>query len=52
MTQFWLDTLAEFIAGFHLESLKPATVEQTTYVVLDTIGAIVGGASARSARPR
>ena len=45
MTAFWLDTLAEFIADFRLETLKPATVEQTTYVILDTIGAIVGGAA-------
>ena len=45
MTKFWLDTLAEFIAEFRLEALKPATVEQTRYVILDTIGAIVGGAA-------
>lgn len=45
MAAFWLDTLAEFIAGFRFETLKPATVEQTSYVTLDTIGAIVGGAA-------
>ena len=45
MTRFWLDTLAEFIADFRLETLKPATVEQTRYIILDTIGAIVGGAA-------
>ncbi len=45
MTRFWLDTLAEFIADFRLETLKPATVEQARYVILDTIGAIVGGAA-------
>jgi 2-methylcitrate dehydratase PrpD len=45
VTRFWLDTLAEFIADFRLETLKPATVEQTSYVILDTIGAIVGGAA-------
>lgn len=45
MTAFWLDTLAAFVADFRLESLKPATVEQTSYVMLDTIGAIAGGAA-------
>lgn len=45
MAAFWLDTLAEFIADFRFGSLKPATVEQTSYVMLDTIGAIVGGAA-------
>lgn len=45
MTAFWLDTLASFVADFRLESLKPATVEQTSYVMLDTIGAIAGGAA-------
>ncbi len=45
MTAFWLDTLAAFIADFRLESLKPATIEQTSYVMLDTIGAIAGGAA-------
>ncbi len=45
MTAFWLDTLASFVAEFRLESLKPATVEQTSYVMLDTIGAIAGGAA-------
>lgn len=45
MTAFWLDSLAAFVADFRLESLKPATVEQTSYVMLDTIGAIAGGAA-------
>lgn len=45
MTAFWLDTLASFVADFRLESLKPATVEQTSYVMLDTIGAIAGGSA-------
>ncbi len=45
MTAFWLDTLAAFVADFRLESLKPATVEQTSYVMLDTVGAIAGGAA-------
>ena len=45
MTAFWLDTLASFVADFRLESLTPATVEQTSYVMLDTIGAIAGGAA-------
>lgn len=45
MTAFWLDTLAAFVADFRLESLQPATVEQTSYVMLDTIGAIAGGAA-------
>lgn len=45
MTAFWLDTLATFVADFRLESLKPATVEQTSYVMLDTIGAIAGGSA-------
>ena len=45
MTAFWLDTLASFVADFRLESLTPATVKQTSYVMLDTIGAIAGGAA-------
>ena len=45
MADFWLDTLAEFLAGFRFEELKPATVEQTSYVILDTMGAIAGGAA-------
>jgi len=45
VTAFWLDTLAAFVADFRLEALKPATVEQTSYVMLDTIGAIAGGAA-------
>ena len=45
MTAFWLDTLAFFVADFRLEALKPATVEQIHYVMLDTIGAIAGGAA-------
>ncbi len=45
MTGFWLDTLAEFVAGFRLDSLASSTVDQATYVVLDTIGAIAGGAA-------
>ncbi len=45
MTAFWLDTLASFVADFRLESLTPVTVEQTSYVMLDTIGAIAGGAA-------
>lgn len=45
MAAFWLDTLSEFIADFRFDSLKPSTVEQTSYVMLDTIGAIVGGAA-------
>lgn len=45
MTEFWLDTLAEFLAGFRFEQLKPATVEQASYVILDTMGAIAGGAA-------
>lgn len=45
MAAFWLDTLAEFLAVFRFASLKPATVEQTSYVVLDTMGAIAGGAA-------
>mgnify|MGYP001582572748 CR=1 FL=1 len=45
MAAFWLDTLADFLVGFRFESLKPATVEQTSYVVLDTMGAIAGGAA-------
>ncbi len=45
MSAFWLDTLAEFLADFRFEQLGAATVEQTSYVVLDTIGAIAGGAA-------
>ena len=45
MAAFWLDTLADFLVGVRFESLKPATVEQTSYVILDTIGAIAGGAA-------
>jgi 2-methylcitrate dehydratase PrpD len=45
VTAFWLDTLASFVADFRLESLTPVTVEQTSYVMLDTIGAIAGGAA-------
>ena len=45
MAAFWLDTLADFLAGFRFEELKPATVEQTSYVILDTMGAIAGGAA-------
>jgi len=45
MAAFWLDALAEFLAGFRFEELKPATVEQTSYVILDTVGAIAGGAA-------
>lgn len=45
MAAFWLDTLAEFLVGFRFDSLKPATVEQTSYVILDTMGAIAGGAA-------
>ncbi|MBX9942975.1 MAG: MmgE/PrpD family protein [Reyranella sp.] len=41
----WLDMLADFLAGFRFDSLAPATVEQTSYVILDTIGAIGGGAA-------
>lgn len=41
----WLDTLSAFIAGFRFEALKPGTVEQTGYVLLDTMGAIAGGAA-------
>ncbi len=41
----WLDRLSDFIAGFSLASLAPATVEQARYVVLDTMGAIAGGAA-------
>jgi len=40
---FWLDTLADFLVGFRFGALKPATVEQTSHVILDTIGAIAGG---------
>jgi 2-methylcitrate dehydratase PrpD len=45
MAAFWLDTLAEFLVGFRFASLKRATVEQTSYVILDTMGAIAGGAA-------
>ncbi|MDI1288031.1 MAG: MmgE/PrpD family protein [Reyranella sp.] len=45
MAAFWLDTLANFLVGFRFEALKPATVEQTSYVILDTMGAIAGGAA-------
>ena len=45
MATFWLDTLADFLVGFRFEQLKPATVEQTSYVILDTMGAIAGGAA-------
>ncbi len=45
MAAFWLDTLADFLVGFRFSSLKPATVEQTSYVILDTMGAIVGGSA-------
>lgn len=45
MSPFWLDTLAEFLAGFRFASLTRATVEQTSYVILDTMGAIAGGAA-------
>lgn len=45
MAAFWLDTLADFLVGFQFESLEPATVEQTSYVILDTMGAIAGGAA-------
>lgn len=41
----WLDTLSAFIAGFRFETLKPGTVEQTGYILLDTMGAIAGGAA-------
>jgi 2-methylcitrate dehydratase PrpD len=42
---FWLDTLAEFLAGFRFASLGATTVDQTSYVILDTIGAIAGGSA-------
>ncbi len=45
MAAFWLDTLARFLVDFRFEQLKPATVEQTSYVILDTMGAIAGGAA-------
>jgi 2-methylcitrate dehydratase PrpD len=45
MAAFWLDTLAEFLAGFRFATLTRATVEQTSYVILDTMGAIAGGAA-------
>ncbi|MBS0520952.1 MAG: MmgE/PrpD family protein, partial [Proteobacteria bacterium] len=45
MSAFWLDTLADFLAAFRFEQLGRATVEQTHLVVLDTIGAIAGGAA-------
>lgn len=45
MAAFWLDTLADFLVGFRFESLKPATIEQASYVILDTMGAIAGGAA-------
>lgn len=45
MTTFWLDTLAEFLVDFRFDSLKPGTIEQTSYVILDTMGAIAGGAA-------
>jgi 2-methylcitrate dehydratase PrpD len=45
MAAFWLDTLADFLMGFRFDSLKPGTVEQTSYVILDTMGAIAGGAA-------
>lgn len=45
MTSFWLDAVAEFCAGFRFASLTRATVEQTSYVILDTMGAITGGAA-------
>jgi 2-methylcitrate dehydratase PrpD len=41
----WLDDLSAFAAGFRLEALAPATVEQASYVALDTLGAMVGGAA-------
>jgi 2-methylcitrate dehydratase PrpD len=41
----WLDSLADFLAGFRFEQLGRRTVEQTSYVVLDTMGAIAGGAA-------
>lgn len=45
VTAFWLDTLARFLVDFRFDSLKPTTVEQTSYVILDTMGAIAGGAA-------
>lgn len=45
MPAFWLDTLSAFIADFRLHSLKPATIEQASYVTLDTVGAMAGGAA-------
>lgn len=45
MSSFWLDTLVDFLVGFRFETLKPATVDQTSCVILDTVGAIVGGAA-------
>jgi 2-methylcitrate dehydratase PrpD len=45
VTAFWLDTLADFLVGFRFDTLKPATVEQTSYVILDTMGAIAGGSA-------
>lgn len=41
----WLDKLADFAAGFRFSTLTRATVEQSSYVVLDTMGAIAGGAA-------
>ena len=45
MAAFWLDTLAEFLVDFRFDSLKSGTVEQASYVILDTMGAIAGGAA-------
>lgn len=39
----WLDTLCDFLVGFRFESLEPRTAGQTSYVILDTMGAIAGG---------
>ncbi len=39
----WLDTLCDFLVDFRFDTLTSATVEQTSYVILDTMGAIAGG---------
>lgn len=45
MSAHWLDTLADFIAGFRFDQLSSGTIEQTSYVILDTVGAIAGGSA-------
>lgn len=41
----WLQETSDFVAGFQLAALPQAVVEQASYIVLDTMGAIIGGSA-------